>query len=67
MYLVNIPASLLITENASNAAPQDIEQFFSRMIPDSHSLYQHDAVGVCQKRCRLKVVFFNQNRQILMK
>jgi secondary thiamine-phosphate synthase enzyme len=45
MHLQHTSASLLIQENADPDVRTDLERFFSRLIPDGDSLFQHTCEG----------------------
>src|SRR5579863_863771 len=45
LHLRHTSASLLIQENADPEVRRDLERFFSRLVPDGDSLFQHTAEG----------------------
>jgi secondary thiamine-phosphate synthase enzyme len=45
LHLQHTSASLLIQENADPEVRQDLERFFSRLVPDGDPLFQHNAEG----------------------
>lgn len=45
LHLRHTSASLLIQENADPDVRQDLEAFFSRLVPDGDSLFVHTAEG----------------------
>jgi len=45
LHLRHTSASLLIQENADPSAREDLERFFSRLVPDGDSLFIHTAEG----------------------
>ncbi|HET6942241.1 MAG TPA: secondary thiamine-phosphate synthase enzyme YjbQ [Sphingomicrobium sp.] len=45
LFCRHTSASLVIQENASNAARRDIETYFSRIAPEESSLYTHNDEG----------------------
>jgi secondary thiamine-phosphate synthase enzyme len=45
VFIRHTSASLLIQENADPTVREDLERFFSRLVPDGDSLFQHDAEG----------------------
>jgi len=53
-------ASLLIQENADPEVRRDLERFFSRLVPDGDSIFQHTAEGdddmPAHVRCALTAV-----------
>ena len=45
VFLHHTSASLIIGENADPAVQRDLEAFFSRLVKDGDTLFQHDAEG----------------------
>jgi secondary thiamine-phosphate synthase enzyme len=45
LHLQHTSASLLIQENADPEVRRDLERFFSRLVPDGDSLFQHTSEG----------------------
>jgi secondary thiamine-phosphate synthase enzyme len=45
LHLQHTSASLLIQENADPEVRRDFERFFSRLVPDGDSLFQHTSEG----------------------
>ncbi|MBK7999175.1 MAG: YjbQ family protein [Verrucomicrobia bacterium] len=45
LHLQHTSASLLIQENADPEVRRDLERFFSRLVPDGDSLFQHTCEG----------------------
>lgn len=45
LHLRHTSASLLIQENADPEVRRDLERFFSRLVPDGDSIFQHTAEG----------------------
>lgn len=45
VHLCHTSASLLIQENADPDVRADLERFFSRLVPDGDSLFEHTAEG----------------------
>ena len=45
LHLQHTSASLLIQENADPEVRRDFERFFSRLVPDGDSLFEHTAEG----------------------
>ena len=45
MFLHHTSASLILCENADPDVRRDLEAFFSRLVKDGDSLFQHDAEG----------------------
>jgi secondary thiamine-phosphate synthase enzyme len=45
LQVLHTSASLLIQENADPEVRRDFERFFSRLVPDGDSLFQHTAEG----------------------
>ena len=45
LFCAHTSASLLIQENAANAARHDLERFFDRIAPEDPSLYAHNDEG----------------------
>ena len=45
LFVHHTSASLLISENADSSVRRDLERFMSRMAPDGHVDYEHDAEG----------------------
>src|ERR1051326_8295730 len=45
LFLQHTSASLLIQENADPEVRRDLERFFSRLVRDGDSLFQHTAEG----------------------
>src|SRR6476469_2450824 len=45
LQLLHTSASLLIQENADPEVRRDFERFFSRLVPDGDSIFEHTAEG----------------------
>lgn len=45
LFITHTSASLIICENADPSVRYDLENFMSRLAPDSTSLYQHNVEG----------------------
>lgn len=45
LHLQHTSASLLIQENADPEVRRDLERFFSRLVPDGDSIFQHTCEG----------------------
>jgi secondary thiamine-phosphate synthase enzyme len=45
LFVHHTSASLMISENADPSVRRDLEGFMSRMAPDGHPDYEHDAEG----------------------
>jgi secondary thiamine-phosphate synthase enzyme len=45
VFLVHTSASLILCENADPSVRQDLDSFFSRVVPDGDPAYEHDAEG----------------------
>ncbi len=45
LFVHHTSASLMISENADPSVRRDLERFMSRMAPDGHADYEHDAEG----------------------
>jgi secondary thiamine-phosphate synthase enzyme len=45
VFLVHTSASLILGENADPSVRRDLEAYFSRLVPDGDSRYEHDAEG----------------------
>ena len=45
LFIPHTSASLIIQENADPDVLKDLDQFFSRLVPDGDPLYEHQAEG----------------------
>ncbi|MDH5355284.1 MAG: secondary thiamine-phosphate synthase enzyme YjbQ [Gammaproteobacteria bacterium] len=45
VFISHTSASLIITENADDNVRRDLENFFSRLVPDGDPIYLHDQEG----------------------
>ena len=45
VFLVHTSASLILCENADPSVRQDLDSFFTRVVPDGDPAYEHDAEG----------------------
>jgi secondary thiamine-phosphate synthase enzyme len=45
LFIPHTSASLIIQENADPDVLKDLDRFFSRLVPDGNSLYEHQSEG----------------------
>lgn len=45
VFVRHTSASVIVQENADPAVLRDMERFFSRLVPDGDSMFEHDAEG----------------------
>lgn len=45
VFIQHTSASLLLTENADPQVRRDLETFFSKLVPDGDSMFEHDDEG----------------------
>ena len=54
VFIMHTSASLTINENASRDVRKDFETFFSKLVPESNSAYQHNDEGTDDMPAHLK-------------
>ena len=64
LFLQHTSASLLIQENAANAARRDLEDFFMDLVPEDNSLYTHSEEGPDDMPAHIKAALTQTSLQI---
>jgi secondary thiamine-phosphate synthase enzyme len=66
LHLRHTSASLLIQENADPDVREDLERFFSRLVPDGDSLFVHTAEGEDDMPAHIRTALTTVNLSIPM-
>ncbi|KTC65472.1 Uncharacterized conserved protein (plasmid) [Legionella adelaidensis] len=67
LFLQHTSASLTISENACEEVRVDLERFFTRLIPEDNTLYQHTVEGVDDMPAHIKNVILGVSLTIPIK
>lgn len=64
LHLQHTSASLVIQENADPDVRHDLEQFFSRLVPDGDAIFRHTAEGEDDMSAHIRTVLTAVNLSI---
>ena len=64
LFIKHTSASLLIQENADPAVLRDIESFFSRLVSEDSSLYEHNSEGPDDMPAHIRSLLTNTSLSI---
>lgn len=64
VFLAHTSASLLFCENYDPLVKQDLEAFFSKLVPDGDTLFKHDAEGPDDMPAHIRTVLTQNSLQV---
>ena len=64
LFIPHTSASLLIQENADPDVLKDLDQFFSRLVPDGDPLYEHQSEGPDDMPAHIRSILTNTSLSI---
>lgn len=67
VFLQHTSASLILSENSSEAVQTDLEHFFNHLIPEQEGLYRHADEGVDDMPAHIKNAFLGSSLTIPIK
>jgi len=67
IFIMHTSASICIQENASNDVMEDIQNFFSNLVPENPSLYKHNFEGKDDMPAHIKSILTQTSLNIPIK